>query len=134
MNIAGTIELAANKAPDPSVQSVVLTGMVIVFAMLILFVLIFTAFSKIMGAVSNIGKKKSESPKNATPSATAENAPTPSVVICEDDDEIIAVIAAAVDAIYADTGKKPIIKSIKPSRSQKSAWAAAGVRDNIRAF
>ena len=47
-------------------------------------------------------------------------------------EEVIAVIAAAVDALY---GEKPHrIKSVKRSRQTRSAWGNAGVVQNTGTF
>ena len=49
-------------------------------------------------------------------------------------DEVVAVISAAVAAMY-DSPSKARIKSIKKSSNGgRSAWANAGVLDNTRPF
>lgn len=53
----------------------------------------------------------------------------------EEAEEIIAVIAAAVDAMYSGSGKKAVIRSVRPAvASGRSVWAAAGISKNTRAF
>ena len=48
-------------------------------------------------------------------------------------DEVVAVISAAVAAMYGSSGKARI-KSIKKSDTGRSAWANAGLLDNTRPF
>lgn len=121
----------------PSTSSVVLTGIVIVFSMLLLFVLLFTTFGKIMTAVTGPKKEKTKSVKRKLSPASNVSAAPKAVVTAasEDNDEIIAVISAAVYSMYEGSSKRPVIKSIKPaSHGGKSAWAMAGIYDNIRSF
>ena len=103
-----------------------IAGVTIVFAMLIILVIIISMFGKIMGAVK--GKEK-------TVAENKVSIPAPIYAPQIDEDEIIAVIAAAVDAMYSGSGKKAVIRNIKPSVSGgRSAWAQAGLVDNVRAF
>jgi len=60
---------------------------------------------------------------------------TPPAQSVQDDNEIIAVIAAAVASMYDGTGKSAIIRSVRPSiRPNRSVWSAAGIYENTRAF
>ncbi len=125
-NIFAVVEMT------PSIASVVITGLVIVFAMLLFFVLLFGGFGKLMSAVSNARKDDTvkPAPKKIAPAPNA--VPTKSV---SSDDELIAVISAAVYAMYEGSGKKPVIRSIRPAaRNGKSAWAMAGIYNNIKSF
>jgi N utilization substance protein A len=72
--------------------------------------------------------KQAETPK---PAETAVKAP-----VVEDgiEEEIVAVIAAAVAAMSAQSGKKLVVRSVKRSVSQRDPWAAAGLADNTRPF
>lgn len=112
--------------------NVTVSGLVIVFAMLILLVVIIALFGKLMSAKAGADKKQ-----------IAEKASAPAQVVqkqsvsvpSQDDDELIAVIAAAVDSMYEGSGKKAVIKSVTPcSDNTRSAWAAAGLNNNVRAF
>ena len=51
-----------------------------------------------------------------------------------DDDEIIAVIAAAVATMSLECGTNYTIKSVKSVSTGRPVWAAAGVAQNTRAF
>ena len=91
---------------------VVLTGFVVVFAMLILLIFITVA--------------ETPAPVVAAPVAPAQ---TDGV-----SDEVVAVISAAVATMYGSS-EKARIKSIKKSSDGgRSAWAKAGVLDNTRPF
>ena len=119
--------------------TVTLSGFIIVFAMLILFVFVISAFGAIMSRTAGKPKKakpaapKTESkpvPKKSAPAATAALAPVNGV-----DDETVAVISAAVAMMYEGTGKIPVIRSVKPAATGvRSAWKTAGVLNNTRPF
>ena len=115
-----------------------ITGLVIVFAMLLLLVFMICIFGWVSKAVKKDGSKKdgTSAPKKEK---KAVNQPAPkaapvSAPATADDDEIIAVISAAVAMMYEGTGKTAIVRSIRPAVSGRSAWANAGIRDNVRAF
>ncbi len=109
-------------------------GIAIVFLVLVILIFAIFVFGKIMVA----GSKKDTSAKVEKPKA----APAPKKVVpvapavsSQDDGELIAVIAAAVDAMYAGTGKKAVIRNIRPAVSGgRSAWANAGLVQNVRSF
>lgn len=116
---------------------VLLTGFVVVFAVLLLLIAVIKIYGTIVYKAQSGGSKKEKVKKEkapakkapiATPVVTA--APQPSGAIPE---EIVAVIAAAVDAMYGSE-QKVRIKSIVKAPSQRSNWAMAGVLDNTRPF
>ncbi len=119
------------------VSSVVITGITVVFIALILLVLILYVF----GFISNM-KTKSANKKKAIKSAdktddkaTAGIKMTNAPIIDDGiEEEIVAVISAAIAAMSEKSGKKLMLKSIKASKPQRSAWAAAGLIDNTRPF
>lgn len=115
-----------------------LAGFLVVFTVLILLIVIVTLYSKIIRSVQDAGNKK----KKAVSEKTDEDVQHQEIRSLsreeiEDDDgeipgEVIAVIAAAVDAYY---GEKPHrIKAVKRERSARSAWARAGAMQNTRPF
>ncbi len=115
--------------------TLLIAGFVIVFVVLILLIAIITLYGKIIqsaqNAVSNKREKKLEENK--------EKQTVKSIVredIEEDDgaipEEIIAVIAAAVDAVYGNKPHK--IKNIRRSRSVRSSWGNAGIAENTKPF
>ena len=113
-----------------------LAGFVVVFVVLILLIVIVTLYGKIITSIQNRGKKNktmTEEPSRPEPAAVVTKAEEAEI---DDDgaisDEIIAVIAAAVDAVC---GEKPHrVKSVRKSRNTRSAWSRAGVLDNTRPF
>ena len=119
---------------------VVLTGFVVVFAMLILLIFIIKIYSAIVqkaqnaGSNSKKGKDKKDEKSAEKPVATPAPAVTASTATDGISDEVVAVISAAVATMYGSS-EKARIKSIKKSSDGgRSAWAKAGVLDNTRPF
>ena len=119
---------------------VVLTGFVVVFAMLILLIFIIKIYSAIVqkaqsaGSNSKKGKKNKDEKTAEKPVATSAPAVTASTATDGISDEVVAVISAAVATMYGSS-EKARIKSIKKSSDGgRSAWAKAGVLDNTRPF
>ncbi len=116
-----------------------LAGFLVVFTVLVLLIVIVTLYSKIIRLTQDAGKKRKEltheeavetsEPKRELRSLTRAD-------IEEEDDEIpgeiIAVIAAAVDAVYGEKPHK--IRSVKRERPARSAWSRAGAMQNTRPF
>ena len=120
--------------------TVTLTGIALVFAMLLLLVIVLTVFGGVSVALSKAKDKKAAKVKaEAYANMMADSqdeapAPVQQNVTANDDDEIIAVISAAVYSMYAGSNIKPVIKSIKKSSSRRTSWAKAGISDNTRVF
>lgn len=119
---------------------VILTGFVVVFAVLILLILIIKLYSTIVQKAQQGGKKKKEKikVKEDTPSVSAPAAAPVAASLAPSvqdgvTDEVVVVISAAVATMYGSSGKARI-KSIKKSNSGRSAWANAGILDNTRPF
>jgi len=114
--------------------TVILSGMSIVFVVLILLTLMMMAFGKIMDRTS--GSKKNDdgqapAVKEAVPSPAAKAAP---MQIEEGiSDEIIAVISASVSAMMGGT-KNFVIKSVKSAQNGRSVWSMAGMQQNTNPF
>lgn len=150
----GSILLDAATVPDLGVTdnlkeygiTVTLSGILIVFFMLILLVLVMVVFGAVMSRVSGKPKKeKAPKQKKKNRDATVAKAETKqendeviaaiSAAVMMMDEEVVAAISAAVNMMYEGTGVSPIIRSIKPSVKQKrSAWATAGLLNNTRPF
>lgn len=123
--------------------SLLLAGFIIVFVVLILLIIIITVYGKIIQAAQRSSKTRKEKKKTADPVQSAAAAQPGSIgadvkaaASSEGTDEIpgeiIAVIAAAVDAVY---GSKPHrVRSVKRSGTVRSAWGNAGVIGNTRPF
>lgn len=113
------------------------SGVAIVFGMLLILVIMIAVFGLFAKVGNGKSVKKAKPEKAPKVKKVAEPSPSKSAVNTlsnVDDDEVIAVISAAVAMMYEGTGKKAVIRSIRPSTVGRSAWANAGIRDNIRAF
>lgn len=118
--------------------NVTLSGLLIVFCMLVLLVLLIAGFGMIMVKLTGKPKAvktekvvKAEKPKKAP---VVEKVSKPVSAVAADDDDVIAAISAAVMMMYEGTGVKPVIRSIRPAVSQRSAWKMAGIANNTRSF
>ena len=110
------------------------TGIIVVFAALIVLVVIFWAFGKIM---ENLSKPKEG--KNKKQEAEAAPVSPKLVEVVSDDglsDEVVVAITGAVSVILSEEGNGGsfVIKSIKRTRQTSSAWGTAGVIENTRPF
>ena len=121
--------------------TVTLSGLIIVFAMLILFVFVIAAFGAIMSRTAGKPKKaKPAAPKTESKPVPKKSAPAPAATaalapVNGVDDETVAVISAAVSMMYEGTDKIPVIRSVKPAATGvRSAWKTAGVLNNTRPF
>lgn len=118
---------------------ILLTGIVVVFAVLVLLIGVIKLYSTIVYNAQNKGNKKDKKVEKL-PSAEVE--PVLEVVqktepVEEEDDasipgEVIAAIAAAVEVIFGQGTVK--IKSLKKSSKRRSAWKSAGIAENTRSF
>lgn len=116
--------------------TMLLTGFTVVFIVLILLILIIYAYGTIIYKVQNKSKEKKEAKLKAQQVETAPVVSAPVETSASSDEipnEIVAVIAAAVDSMYGQSGSKVKIKNIKKSNG-RNAWANAGVLDNTRPF
>ena len=114
--------------------NVTVTGIVLVFAMLLLLVFILYIFGWVSTSVQKAAKKRLDKALSSLSEETTEPAEDNTSVETGNSDEIVAVITAAVASLYTGTAKKTVIKSFKKSGGRRSIWANAGVRDNTRAF
>ena len=120
------------------IGSTVVTGVVIVFLILAILIFFLWAMGKIFQAVGNAKKKKTE--ENAlviavAPAVADTQADEAEIYEESDDDEIIAVISAAIAAYGEAEGKQYRICGIKKrEKSQRSGWSAAGIAENTRSF
>ena len=113
------------------------SGVAIVFGMLLILVVMIAIFGLFGKAGNGKSDKKAKPEKLPKVKKMAEPSPVKNVVNATsyvDDDEVIAVISAAVAMMYEGTGKKAVIRSIRPSTGGRSAWANAGISDNVRDF
>lgn len=126
-----TLIPAAEEMTLSYVTAVVITGLTVVFLGLIILILFVWAFGKIFT------RKKSE-PAQTKPAAV----PKPAAPVAqkpkadENQDEVIAVIAAAVAAMGESEGKNYKLKSVKAVKNKpsRSAWSMAGIQNDTTPF
>ncbi len=131
--------IAQQQIADPdywsSVGIITLTGLLVVFVILAVLILFFMLLGAIFKSIDNSKKKKAEASEEAKAAepvqAAAEDVSAEAV---NSDDELIAVISAAV-AAYTD-GEGFTIKSVRKHEGKRvrSAWSAAGITENTRPF
>lgn len=114
--------------------TVLLTGFAVVFVVLLLLIGIIKLYGTVIYKTQNRGLKHK---KNTPPVKVAapEKKPEPVAVIessDENDDELIAVISAAVYSMYSSSQVR--IKSIRRTPARTNAWRGAGLSDNLRPF
>lgn len=133
--LANTAELSLAEKGIASAK-VVLTGFVVVFSVLVLLIFIIKLYGSIVTIAQQSGKKKKkvvEKQKDLPTSLRPVKAVSVPVTKDGVSEEVVAVISAAVAAMYGSP-EKARIKSIKKSNVGRSAWANAGLLDNTRPF
>lgn len=123
--------------------NILITGFVVVFAVLIMLIAIIKLYSSIVSALSGKAKKVKEKKvkvkvgdKTVTVSPEVPDARTMAVIsaaVCsatEPDYQTIAVIAAAVDAVCGVGASRRIV-SIRQSSPARGEWSAAGLSDKL---
>lgn len=115
--------------------SVVLVGLVVVFAVLLILVTICWAMGKIFSSVSggNGGEKKASKKAEAAPAPAVKKEAAAPVVEEGISDEVVAAISAAI-ACMMGSGKTFALRSVSRARGARSAWSAAGLAENTRPF
>ena len=120
------------------VFAVVITGLVVVFLGLVLLIAFISLIGKIFSVIEKKRAEKSADKVNEAP-AVQKPVPTASAVpaASASDDEVIAVISAAVAMMSAADNTAYRVKSVKAASSNASAgnaWAAAGLREYTNPF
>ena len=111
---------------EPSIATVIITGLVLVFAILVLLYLIITLQGKIFVSIDNKKKAKTEAAK----AAPAPAAPAP-VVQAGISGEVVAAISAAVAAV----SDGPVaVRSIAKAPARKNGWGLAAVYSYTEPF
>ncbi len=114
--------------------TVILSGISIVFLVLVILTLIVMAFGKIMDSAVNAKKNnKSDDPvKAASPAPKAAPAQ-----IVEDgiSDEVVAVISASIAAVLGGSGFAiHSVRRAKETARGRSVWSLAGMQQNTSPF
>lgn len=113
------------------VTAVVITGLSVVFLSLIILIIFVSAYGKFF------------SRKNAKPvKVNTETVPKPVAAVAvkpqtdDNQDEVVAVIAAAVAAMGASEGKTYRMKSVRAinNKPSRSAWSMAGIQNDTTPF
>lgn len=113
--------------------TILLTGFVVVFAVLLLLICVIKIYSTIVYNIQNKPKKsKKNNDDDDTPKGTGATGGSSSATAAGGvSPEVLACIAAAVDFIYGEGNVR--IKNIRKAGS-RSAWGHAGVLANTRPF
>ena len=131
----GTVKLNSTE-----ILSMTLIGLsVVFFALLILVIFLYCSGSIFKKSSRSAAPKKTASPSAAaakTPAAPKAAAPAKPAASGEDE-EVIAVIMAAIAAMGAADGKQYQLRSVKQvtrGGSGRNIWAQAGILDATRPF
>lgn len=132
---------AAGRIPAENVDlmwSTLVTGLVVVFLILVLLVIVLWALGKVMNIQRRPKKAQKTEPQRAETAPVPVSPPVVEEELEEEDDsEIIAVIAAAIAAYGEAEGKQYKIASVKRKEKvlgSRSNWSAAGIAENTRPF
>ena len=109
---------------------IMLIGLMIVFFGLIILICLIKLMSIIVGALT--GKKKEQ----AAPAPAPVVVPEPVAEAAAEDtglenDELIAVITAALAAFNKDGNKTLVVRSVRRAAAKTPAWAKAGRADQL---
>ena len=143
--------LSSNIPPDQTdlggetIASVVITGISVVVIGLIILIVLVTLYGKIFEGINKSAEAKAKAKAEAEAKAKAAKAeaevkaapaaPAPAPVVENGiEEETVAAIMGALSAMYAGSGKKPVLKGVKAAKPRRSAWSAAGVMENTRPF
>ena len=116
--------------------TILLTGFSVVFAVLLALIGIIKLYGTIIYNIQNKKQEKKASRNAELPKVVREPDDEPAVIVeadpDTDEDELIAVISAAVYSVYSSSEVR--VKSIRKSGTRGSAWRNAGLADNVRPF
>ena len=115
--------------------TILLTGFAVVFAVLLVLIGIIKAYGTAVYKIQNRHQMKKITRNADLPKAEREpevETPVAEEIAEEDNDELIAVISAAVYSMYSP--KNIRIKAIRKAPSRTNAWRNAGISDNVRPF
>ena len=124
-----------------TIASVVITGIAVVFIGLVILIILVSIYGKVFQMINDKAAKKAEAEKaeklTQAPALKAASAAEKTPVV-EDgiEEEIVAVITAAIAAYGAQSGKKLAVRGIRRSggTAPRNAWGAAGLSESTRPF
>ena len=116
--------------------TVLLTGFSVVFAVLFALIGIIKLYGTVIYNIQNKKHDKKASRNADLPKVEREPDDEPALIVeaepDTDEDELIAVISAAVYSVYSSSEVR--IKSIRKSNARGSARRNAGLADSVRPF
>lgn len=110
------------------------TGLIVVFAVLIVLIIIVSVLGRAMVAAT--GKSKPQ-PGNTEEKPKAQTPEKPVIVQSSEDavsPEVVAAISAAIAVMLGGEGKAFRIRSVKRIRESRPVWSTAGIQENTRPF
>ena len=107
--------------------STTVVGLAIVFSVLLILMIVLKLFEKIFYKPNNLAEKKAEPVKQEAQKTAVSDNP----VGDENDEELIAVLTAAVAASLNTSTYNLKIKSYRRVQNNAPAWNKAGLRDTI---
>ena len=118
--------------------TVLLTGIIVVFVVLLLLIFIIKAYGSIISGIQKSRDEKEKMKKKWD----EHNKQLPELmnyklgVNSKDyiDEEVVAVISAAIAHLYLKSGESYEIKSIKRVFPSRSSWGRAGLLQNTKPF
>ncbi|MEG2833737.1 MAG: OadG family transporter subunit [Ruthenibacterium sp.] len=133
--VAGAIKMAEG---EPAVGTVVATGLIIVFSVLILLYLLISLEGIIFRSIDNkkkgiVSTPKKEAAPVAKASAAVAKASTAPIIEKGIPGEVIAAIAAAISAMEGGNNRYTI-RSLTRAKTGRSAWGVAGVSSYTEPF
>lgn len=119
---------------------VLITGLIVVFAMLVLLIVIIKIYGSAIYKMHNGGKGKKKEPENkevkpaVPPVQKAQTLPAAQPAVeAGIPGEVVAAIAAAVACLDGEgTGYK--LKGVRRAAAVRPVWGAAGLAENTRPF
>lgn len=126
-------------------MTVLITGLVVVFCVLILLTFIIKGYSTLIynaqnkkkgnkGSGSKKMEQKKEAPKPQVTKAVTQSPSAPVKAETGIPGEIIAAISAAIAVMNDGTGTSYTIKSVKRAAGSRPVWGTAGLMENTRPF
>ena len=115
--------------------AVILSGLTIVFAVLVLLTFMMMGFGKLMSRGTGKGEP-GEKESGSAPAAPVENGTVQRVVEDGISDETVAVISASIAAVL---GARFAVRGVKRAhahggRSRRPVWSLAGMQQNTNPF
>ena len=119
-----------------SVGIITLTGILVVFFILAILIFLFWQMGTVFQNIDKSKKAKAEAARKAEAPAPQAAAPVEEAVKDEDsEEEIMAVISAAIAAYAEEEGTSYTIRDVKRrDKRTRSAWSLAGIGENTRPF